>query len=235
MSTVKVAVRTLIIAALLTWSDLAAPAGAQPKGCQNQLCAWGGQCYQCATAYGYYCSPKLETCPKQCTEGVCGSGAGDSCGTDIQGAADAFQLNIAQQNQSQSRSTITMMLPQPTDPVSLTEVTHTMDRVVLSAQVRNATSEPLVSVRLGRIVVYRNDVNLAPETRVGDPTIFSAPVRGGGNAGFVEDQPGLGRVHDLHRSGALRVVVFVAEAEFTSGRRWTADLTGIERLALGQK
>jgi hypothetical protein len=113
---------------------------AQPKGCQNQVCHYGGYCYGCAGAYGFFCSPDFGTCPKTCREGVCGSeGLEDAaeCAGRVRQAAALLRLATTPGTLQvpDTSGTYFLVLSQDGDPATLTEATHSVDAAFVRAVV----------------------------------------------------------------------------------------------------
>lgn len=211
----------LITTGMLALSVTPSPVGAQPppKGCQDQICVWSGQCYGCNGYPGFYCSPELITCPRQCTEGRCDEGLSASdCERQVQ-MASLLQF-VAAQYTTVPGGTVMTFLAQQGQPVALTEVTFASTNVFGGGLIRNFDQSDLIGIRLGRLLLHASG---GADLHVGDPITLASRVPGGGGTLALGEQPMFGSTYDLGL-GTAKVIFFVAEAEFIDRRIWKADL-----------
>ena len=142
------------------------------------------------------------------------------CAQQLQESAAALLVEVSPQDVG----TMFMVLPQAGDPVTLTEATHSIDAVFVRGVIRNYGTQPLTSIRIGRIVL---DEAGRPQLLVGDSFSFAEAVGTEGHPRFIDSLPSLGSAADLRARDARVVVLYVAEAGFSDGTAWTADPSAV--------
>lgn len=210
--------------------------------CQDQECVFGNSgCYQCGRASGFTCSvPQGQRYSRQCTVGYCGPAFAPfpgkraaSCAPDSSSLFKSVsQLRSSLDTLGDAKLSVTFFPGRKQDPIVLTSITTDADRDVLKSGVlRNQGSVPVVSYRIGWFVVPR------PASAAASQTASASLVRTGRQINVPEgiaaatNAPVVGQGVDtsIMTLKNRAVIFYVAEAELSDGRFWSADTEAIKK------
>jgi len=214
--------------------------------CQNQVCHWDGECWQCWAAGGFACSIPQGSCSRTCTKTTCdddggpggilplvSEGAGhETCG----GAVLQRELNEAigetsppaeRSDPAQAQDTEPAptepadiaIVPQRGAPARLVQTTHTATDLLAGGRLRNGSSR-IFAYRLGWVVEHKS----GKLSRVlGDWVSISSGLPPQADT----EIPSQHVPFSLIRDGAVRVDFFVAGVVYRDGSKWETDLETI--------
>lgn len=207
---------------------------------QRQICDFQGGCWRCVNSMGFACGAQTQQrCPHSCTNTSCSSGEvlTGKCKTSEDKVAALrnpklirarLSTGSTQQGTSSAGTRLTFWPGSTTDPVLIVATTHDSDNDLLAeSTLKNQNpSGDLVAYRMGWIVFSRNSA--PPEVMRGSLTKTQVKPTDAVTVGSQGASP------TMLQSNPQLIVFFVAEAQFSKGKKWTASIPEIESKYLSQ-